>query len=515
MLIVSILYCIHISGQNEDVHCAAIDPEVLQAYAIKAGFSKEEFQQKVYSQDKTRKSYDGFRGLECTETIVGIRIHFYDNAVFESGFVDMEKFKESVLNTCFSTFNELVEVENLPFDGFVVTGWFNYENDGYLENCDYTTFLGDALLGNNEPFKTAQATKNLYDSVIDLWITKDACTFGSNNPAGAAVVRKDGLESNNIHICIEVQNIGKNERIFCHELGHTTGGQHSLEDGNLGGNSDGYAWTNGKDTFTFMNSFIATVPLYSNKSKGYGSEVQNVIRSLTEDLTEIWPSLYDLTTLCIGPEINVCYGDTVYLDGASNNADSVIVSLVEGDIEILDTASLNAGIIGKVDGVIMVKANNSSDNKAYFRQKSVKINVMYEQKDTTFKINTDQEIELPDGKILSGENVGESGFYFVKNDNANECPTKVNWYLEFSTSTTINDPEKIFIFPNPFTNQINIKSRQDVSSLIIMDSFGRPVKFKLFNNSIYVSNIMAGVYYLKVQDNTGNVHIEKVVKLDR
>jgi len=75
---------------------------------------------------------------------------------------------------------------------------------------------------------------------------------------------------------------------------------------------------------------------------------------------------------------------------------------------------------------------------------------------------------------------------------------------------------KFLLYPNPASNLLFIKSRKaDISEVVISDLSGRILKKVTgsdFTESINVSDLVSGLYVVRVKDNNGKVYNQKVIK---
>jgi hypothetical protein len=85
-----------------------------------------------------------------------------------------------------------------------------------------------------------------------------------------------------------------------------------------------------------------------------------------------------------------------------------------------------------------------------------------------------------------------------------DCNTLGVDYIELNQKTSI--------YPNPVKRQIYINTDEVMTSIDITDVFGNTIKPSLTsNNSIDVSNLSTGVYFLKVYTNKG-IACKKFIK---
>ena len=86
-------------------------------------------------------------------------------------------------------------------------------------------------------------------------------------------------------------------------------------------------------------------------------------------------------------------------------------------------------------------------------------------------------------------------------------------------TTAVNEIERrgseVLIFPNPFTNQLNIKSKDLICTVELYDFVGRKV-MNVSNqsgiNSISLNGLKPGYYILKTRSSVGKIVYEKVIK---
>ncbi len=95
-------------------------------------------------------------------------------------------------------------------------------------------------------------------------------------------------------------------------------------------------------------------------------------------------------------------------------------------------------------------------------------------------------------------------------EQTNECITE-------NASITTTQLQKIELYPNPTTTQINFKGVNSSSTLIVYNSFGQAVLNKKINaNSTQtnISNLPSGIYFVTLQnENNAVIFKQKMVKL--
>jgi len=102
----------------------------------------------------------------------------------------------------------------------------------------------------------------------------------------------------------------------------------------------------------------------------------------------------------------------------------------------------------------------------------------------------------------------------------------VQYFFPYSYSNggcfmPLNVPEikghKVYIYPNPFTNQLFIENlSEDAFHIKIIDVLGQIIYSTFFQNSksnvLLLEHIPAGIYFLNIQNNSGETIIKKIIK---
>jgi len=84
----------------------------------------------------------------------------------------------------------------------------------------------------------------------------------------------------------------------------------------------------------------------------------------------------------------------------------------------------------------------------------------------------------------------------------------VKVYQSVLSVTDLNLDDSLSVFPNPATDTIHVSSKVALSSLLLYDVYGKLILKKENNtNSLDVSRLNSGMYFLEVSSNT-----QKVVK---
>ncbi len=83
-------------------------------------------------------------------------------------------------------------------------------------------------------------------------------------------------------------------------------------------------------------------------------------------------------------------------------------------------------------------------------------------------------------------------------------------------SVSPQDQHEINIFPNPFSNQLTVKSSKPVQKIVLYDATGRLVKQKLVKDgyevSLNASSLPKGIYFIQVYSDTENLAVRKIIR---
>lgn len=93
--------------------------------------------------------------------------------------------------------------------------------------------------------------------------------------------------------------------------------------------------------------------------------------------------------------------------------------------------------------------------------------------------------------------------------NPNTLPTACNYTLSIED---FNLENKVMIYPNPFTNNIDIETTIAVDFVQIFDVLGKPIYSEAFTNKIDTASLNTGVYLLRLRSRNGQVIMRKIVK---
>jgi len=122
------------------------------------------------------------------------------------------------------------------------------------------------------------------------------------------------------------------------------------------------------------------------------------------------------------------------------------------------------------------------------------------------------DADAPDGRksILNWANNSGTDVAYQSNEYYGEIELKGGWPLAIAQKQAVNE---LRVYPNPAANQINI-DMDGAASLEIYNVIGAKVATKSLNglSTVDISNLLNGVYILKVTDVNANVSIAKINK---
>lgn len=89
----------------------------------------------------------------------------------------------------------------------------------------------------------------------------------------------------------------------------------------------------------------------------------------------------------------------------------------------------------------------------------------------------------------------------------------LNMAATLGTNDLLAESKKVVLYPNPAKETVSFKNADRIKSIDIYESTGRKVKsVKLEGESINVSDLKSGSYYLEMTLKDGNLSFEKLIK---
>ncbi len=148
-------------------------------------------------------------------------------------------------------------------------------------------------------------------------------------------------------------------------------------------------------------------------------------------------------------------------------------------------------------------------------------NSIMESESLEFKININdfqgeffdnQNIYIDDKLLGICHNLSEADYSFTSAIGEFNDRFEVRFNGCETLSTTENELVKIQVFPNPTTGIVNVKSKASINSLELFNNLGQLVLSKKGVNSLNLSSFSEGLYFLKIEDVTGNIKNVRILK---
>lgn len=106
-----------------------------------------------------------------------------------------------------------------------------------------------------------------------------------------------------------------------------------------------------------------------------------------------------------------------------------------------------------------------------------------------------------------------SGGQSIAYHGASRGYVSLNMVASLGTNDLLAESKKVSLYPNPAKSTVNFKNADKIKSVDIYESTGRKVKtVKLESESINVSDLKSGSYYLEITLNDGTLSFEKLIK---
>lgn len=106
-----------------------------------------------------------------------------------------------------------------------------------------------------------------------------------------------------------------------------------------------------------------------------------------------------------------------------------------------------------------------------------------------------------------------SGGQSIAYHGASRGYVSLNMVASLGTNDLVAESKKVSLYPNPAKSIVNFENADKIKSVDIYESTGRKVKtVKLESESINVSDLKSGSYYLEITLNDGTLSFEKLIK---
>jgi len=106
-----------------------------------------------------------------------------------------------------------------------------------------------------------------------------------------------------------------------------------------------------------------------------------------------------------------------------------------------------------------------------------------------------------------------SGGQSIAYHGASRGYVSLNMVASLGTNDLLAESKKVSLYPNPARETVSFKNANKIKSVDIYEATGRKVKsVKLESESINVSDLKSGSYYLEITLNDGTLSFEKLIK---
>jgi hypothetical protein len=82
----------------------------------------------------------------------------------------------------------------------------------------------------------------------------------------------------------------------------------------------------------------------------------------------------------------------------------------------------------------------------------------------------------------------------------------------YTLSNTSANQLPIAVFPNPFTDQIEVTSKTTLSKMTLFNALGQQLRTVLQQNFMDSSSLPSGTYFLKIEDKMGSSSTYQLIK---
>jgi hypothetical protein len=95
---------------------------------------------------------------------------------------------------------------------------------------------------------------------------------------------------------------------------------------------------------------------------------------------------------------------------------------------------------------------------------------------------------------------------------ASSFDNKLAWYKNNTLGISENEISQYVVYPNPTNGIINVQSNLPISKISVFNILGQKIEIAPNTNQINLSKAEAGIYILKIENETGNSQTHKIVK---
>jgi len=114
--------------------------------------------------------------------------------------------------------------------------------------------------------------------------------------------------------------------------------------------------------------------------------------------------------------------------------------------------------------------------------------------------------------ILSASTNGTVAVTATANDGSGVTGNAVITISHQSTGIKVYEKQSITIYPNPTSGQVTFKANEKIRNIVLLNTSGQKVSEYQNVNTINISNVTQGVYFVKIMTESGSFVIQKLIK---
>lgn len=115
--------------------------------------------------------------------------------------------------------------------------------------------------------------------------------------------------------------------------------------------------------------------------------------------------------------------------------------------------------------------------------------------------------------IFEDEDVVYRATYKNNDDSSHKINIKIHCVEESMVSVADYSIDKISIYPNPASDFITIKTKQNIAEILIYNDLGQLIMFNQDKHTINISMLNKGLYFVRVKDENATTFFKKIVKI--
>jgi len=114
--------------------------------------------------------------------------------------------------------------------------------------------------------------------------------------------------------------------------------------------------------------------------------------------------------------------------------------------------------------------------------------------------------------VLSASTNGTVAVTATANDGSGVTGSAVITISHQSAGIKVLEKQSITVFPNPTSGQVTFKANEKIRNIVLLNTSGQKVTEYQNVNTINISNVTQGVYFVKIITEGGSFSIQKLIK---